>query len=95
MGLPVRPVGVGTGLRRGRKHGQAQLVSAWLGTYQLLRDGLGDTQMYIQKGEGEVMIPIAGPSPDVLANAATQILTMADLDEQPWFGDIQTGGQDS
>jgi hypothetical protein len=75
------------------KAGQADLVAAWLGTYQLLTEGVRDTQRWVKVGDRvSVPIDLAMPSADTIALAATQIVAMADLEGQPWFGSAGVRG---
>ena len=62
---------------------QAELVSAWLGTYALLLEGLRED---LGMAARDVTTGVPGlPSPDAIAGATTEIMSMADL-EQPWMG---------
>jgi hypothetical protein len=73
------------------KAGQADLVAAWLGTYALLVEGVRETPVPHVSGERHpLMMPM--PSADTLAQAATQIMAMADLEGQPWFGSAGVRG---
>ena len=83
----MRPVGVGSPRPRGRS--QAELVSVWLGTYELL---LNDTIRFVVIGDRREVIQT--PSPDVLAAAATAILGMLDFDQPVFTGHGHNMGED-
>jgi hypothetical protein len=64
-----------------RKPSQAALVTAWLGTYELL---VSDTIRVIDIGGRREVVQV--PGPDALAHAATTLVSMMDLE-----GSIFTG----
>lgn len=66
----MRPVGVGSKVER-RRHGQADMVALWLGTFELLKD---ETMQ-----SGHVI------SNDALCLATTSLVAGIDLNE-PWIG---------
>lgn len=71
-------MGVGSP-RAGRlRPGQADLVAAWLGTFELLVEGCRESRLPM-------------PPVEALASAATAIINLADLTGAPWFGQAGVG----